>query len=107
MPNRHPFYTFPEHESEGGVSVLEQIGEPGSSGSDYRVILYNDNDHGIEEVIEQVMKATECDVEEAVKIVVEVDRKGRGICFRGDRAKCHKVAKVLREIRLQCEVDCD
>ncbi len=102
-----PRSTFPEEESQGGVLTIPRIDEPGSGSGDFRVILYNDEVHNADEVVEQVMKATECDVDEAIRIVVEVDRKGRGICFRGEREKCHKVAKVLREIRLQCEVDCD
>lgn len=99
--------TSPEHDEEGGVLTVERPDEPGSTGSNYRVILYNDNTHSIDEVVMQLMKATGCEVEEAAHITIEAHLKGRAVCFKGEREKCHKVARVLREIRLQCEVDCD
>ncbi|HEX8552137.1 MAG TPA: ATP-dependent Clp protease adaptor ClpS [Abditibacteriaceae bacterium] len=76
-------------------------------GEGWRVILYNDDWHGCDEVVAQVQKATSCDLETAVRITLEVDARGRGVCFRGDLEECHRVVKVLREIRLQCEVDED
>lgn len=79
----------------------------GGSDADFRVILYNDDWHGVDEVLIQLQKATGCTLHEALTIVNEVESRGRGICFRGDREECHRVAGVLREIRLQCEVDCD
>lgn len=101
--------TFPQPgEESGGLAVLEpDVAEPGGTGSDFRVVLYNDEVHNMDEVVEQVMKATACDVEKAIYITLEAHRKGRAVCFKGDRAKCHEVARILREIRLQCEVDCD
>ena len=92
---------------ESDVAVLVETGEPGSSGTDFRVILYNDEWHGVDEVVVQVMKACECQWEEALRITEEAHFKGRAVCFRGPRPKCQKVAAVLREIKLQCEVDCD
>ncbi|BCM93854.1 ATP-dependent Clp protease adapter protein ClpS [Abditibacteriota bacterium] len=104
---KFPILAFPERQEEGDVLTIERPDEPGSGGSNYRVILYNDDFHPVDQVIEQVMKATECDLERAVQITLEAHRKGRAVCFRGNRSKCQKVTKVLREIRLQCEVDCD
>ena len=84
-----------------------QISDGENSDATHRVILYNDEWHGIDEVIFQVQKATGCDVYKAMAITVEAHEKGRAVCYRGDRARCHKAASVLREIRLQVEVDCD
>ncbi|RYX83504.1 ATP-dependent Clp protease adaptor ClpS [bacterium] len=102
-----PILQSPERQEEGDVLTVVKPDEPGSGGTNYRVILYNDDVHTVDEVIVQLMKATECDLERAVNITLEVDNKGRAVCFRGERAKCHKVTRVLREINLQCEVDCD
>lgn len=77
------------------------------SGSDYRVILYDDDFHSYDEVVEQLVKATAYPFEQCVHIMMEAHHKGRAICYRGARAKCQRVTRVLREIRLQCEVDCD
>jgi ATP-dependent Clp protease adaptor protein ClpS len=82
-------------------------GDTSGSGSDFRVLLYNDEWHVFEEVIDQLIKATRCSVLKAEAIALEAHRRGRAVCFRGARGECHKVCDVLREIRLQCEVDCD
>lgn len=76
-------------------------------GEGWRVILYNDDVHGIDEVIVQLQKATGCDLDTAVRITLEVDARGRGVCYRGEYDNCVRVARVLREIRLQCEIDED
>ena len=73
----------------------------------YRVILYNDDWHSLEEVVFQVQKATGYDLDRVVPIVVEAHTTGRAVCYRGARDECQRVARVLREIRLQVEVDCD
>jgi ATP-dependent Clp protease adapter protein ClpS len=78
-----------------------------STNSDYRVILYNDEFHGMDEVALQLQKATGCDLETAISIMLEAHMKGRAVCYRGAREECHRVARILREIRLQVEVDCD
>jgi ATP-dependent Clp protease adaptor protein ClpS len=94
-------------ETDSDVLVVPELDGPGSDGDGYRVILYNDDHTPVDLVIEQVMKATSCTPEKAVQITLEAHESGRAVCFRGSRGKCHEVARVLREIRLQCEVDCD
>jgi ATP-dependent Clp protease adaptor protein ClpS len=73
----------------------------------HRVILYNDEWHGFDEVILQVQKATGYDLDHVVPIVIEAHTEGRAVCYRGSRDQCQRVARVLREIRLQVEVDTD
>jgi ATP-dependent Clp protease adapter protein ClpS len=80
---------------------------PTSKVGDYRVIIYNDDHHGMDEVILQLHKATQYALQKCAEIMLEAHMKGRAICYHGSREDCHRVAKVLREIRLQCEVDCD
>ncbi len=85
----------------------EQSTPPGAGGSKFRVILYDDDHHDVEEVASQLQKATQYSAQKCWAIMLEANNKGRAICFHGSREKCHGVARVLREIRLQCEVDCD
>ena len=92
---------------ESDVLTVPEIDDTDSSHGAYRVILYDDDWHPIDQVIEQVMKACECGKLKAIKITLDAHRKGRAVCFKGNRGKCQKVAKILREIRLQCEVDSD
>jgi ATP-dependent Clp protease adaptor protein ClpS len=102
-----PFRLETAIEEQTGTATIPEIDTPENSGSDYRVILYNDEWHGLEEVVEQVIKATGCTPERAVEITLEAHNRGRAVCFRNSRERCHQAAGVLRQIRLQCEVDCD
>jgi ATP-dependent Clp protease adapter protein ClpS len=72
-----------------------------------RVILYNDDWHTFDEVIAQLVKATACTVEEAEVHAWNVHTQGREVVFHGGREACDRVANVLRQIRLQTEVDFD
>jgi ATP-dependent Clp protease adapter protein ClpS len=79
----------------------------GTTGDGFRSILYNDDHHSQEEVVLQIQKATGYSELMAEAIMYEAHFRGRAICFRGSRDECNKVCRILREIRLQCEVDCD
>ena len=58
-------------------------------------------------MINQLVKATACTVEEAERHAWTVHTQGRARVFEGARGECERVAQVLREIRLQVEVDWD
>jgi ATP-dependent Clp protease adaptor protein ClpS len=72
-----------------------------------RVLLYNDDWHTFEDVIKQLIKATGCDEATAEGHAWTVHTAGKALVFEGPRDECQRVANVLREIRLQVEVDWD
>ena len=91
-----------------GAIEEETITEPvDTTPPTHRVILYNDEWHEFDEVILQLQKATGCDLVKAEMIAMEAHFKGRAICYKGSRDQCQRVASILRQIRLQCEIDCD
>ena len=96
-------------ENERGIAPLEDVEVENTSrnAEGWRVILYDDDWHGYDEVVDQLQKATACDRRTATRIMLEVDKRGRGVCFRGGLDECQRVVQILREIRLQCEVDDD
>jgi len=69
------------------------------------VIVYNDDWHTYDEVILQLQKATGCSLELATMLTREIDMSGRAVVYKGEKLECRKVATVLREIRLQVELD--
>jgi ATP-dependent Clp protease adapter protein ClpS len=108
------------------TSLVQNLSDPGTTGTPtaeplqetmrapvedkgdgFRVVLYNCDCHTPDEVVLQLQKATGCDVEDAINTMLEAHTRGRAVCYRGGRDQCHQVARVLREIRLQVEVDCD
>ncbi len=75
-----------------------------SIGLEVRVVLYNDEWHSFDEVIEQIIKAVNCSFEEARTMTFEVHVKGKAIVFSGDMSKCLKVSSILEEIALHTQI---
>ncbi len=71
----------------------------------YVVILYNDDHHDMEEVIEQLQRATGYEIERCIQVMLEAHTQGRAIAFTGSETECERVARILRQIRLQVETD--
>ena len=70
----------------------------------YKVILYNDNIHTFDEVIDQVTKAIGCTAGRAQDIAWEVHSKGKSVVFDGEMSECLRVSAVLEEIALHTQV---
>lgn len=86
---------------DSGTEVEESVAKPA------RVIVYNDDWHTFDEVIHQLIKATGCAEGTAEAHAWAIHTQGRSQVFEGPRTDCERVAGVLREIRLQVEVDWD
>lgn len=71
----------------------------------WNVILLNDDWHTFDEVILQLMKATNCPRKKAEEITWEAHIKGEAICFSGPRERCEHVASILEEIDLGVRVE--
>jgi len=70
-----------------------------------RVILFNDEWHTFEEVISQIMKATNCSFVEARDKTFEVHVKGKAIVYNGEMKNCLAVSGVLEEILLHTQIE--
>lgn len=79
----------------------------GKTASPGRVILYNDDWHTFDDVARQLVKAIACTYEEGERHAFIVHTQGRSMVYTGARDECERVAGVLRQIRLQVEVDWD
>ncbi len=69
-----------------------------------RVLLFNDDWHTFEEVIAQLIIATQCTFEKARDFAFEVHVKGKAIVFNGSMSACLKVSSVLEEIALHTQI---
>ncbi|NTW83345.1 MAG: ATP-dependent Clp protease adaptor ClpS [Chlorobiaceae bacterium] len=70
----------------------------------YRVILFNDEEHTFDEVIEQIIKATQCSRRKAEQCTWEVHTRGRSIVYTGTIDACLRVSSILEEIALKTEI---
>ncbi len=70
----------------------------------WRVILYDDDIHTFDEVINQLIKATGCDLGKAEEITLKVHNEGKATAFEGEFEECLRVDSVLKEIQLVTEI---
>lgn len=83
---------------------LPDINEESTVGLPFSVILYNDDWHTFDEVIEQLIKAVNCSYNKARSFAFEVHVKGKALVFSGDLQNCLKVSGILEEIALHTQV---
>lgn len=86
--------------------VLEK---PGTIGPDTtggaRVILFNDEYHTFDEVINQLIKAIKCSHEQGQRFAFIVHTEGKCEVYHGPAEECLHVSAVLEEIELKTTVD--
>lgn len=71
-----------------------------------KVILFNDEIHTFDEVIDQIIKAVGCSKDRAEAITYEVHTKGKSVVYEGDMPECLRVSSVLEEIALHTQIEC-
>jgi ATP-dependent Clp protease adapter protein ClpS len=69
-----------------------------------KVILFNDDWHTFDEVINQIIKATGYPYEKAEALTFEVHNRGKAVVYSGSLAKCIEVSSILEEIQLLTEI---
>lgn len=70
----------------------------------WRVILYDDDVHTFDEVIEQLIKALECSTSHAEELTFKVHNEGKANVYEGTFEACFEVNSVLKEIQLITEI---
>ena len=70
-----------------------------------RVILFNDNVHTFDEVIDQLIKATGCSHDKAETYAWEVHTKGKAAVYEGTLEECMRVTSILEEIALHTQIE--
>lgn len=82
-------------------NIETDAGSPrGSTG----VLVYNNDTNTYQEVIDILMKATECDEEEAFIETWEIDHYGKAIVHYASREECERVARTISTIGIKTEV---
>ncbi len=71
----------------------------------FKVIMFNDDFHTFDEVIQQLVKALKCSFEQAKAYAFEAHNKGLAIVFSGELSKCLRVSGILEEIELQTRIE--
>ena len=87
---------LPEKGRQLQVDVLEEEAVDAA----WRVLLFNDEVHTFDEVIDQIMKATGCARGQAEDLTWTVHHQGKAQVYEGELEECLKVESVLSEIDL-------
>ena len=69
-----------------------------------KIVLFNDEYHTFEEVIEQIILATGYRSAKAELMTWEVHTKGKSLIYSGDLGKCLYISSVLEQINLGTEI---
>ena len=87
------------------TAPVEQKDEDTLTQEPAKVILFNDEVHTFDEVIEQLIKAINCDSTRAEAIAWEVHSTGKAVVYEGPMPECLKVSHVLEEIALHTQIE--
>ncbi len=84
---------------------VEQKDEDTLTQEPAKVILFNDDVHTFDEVIEQLIKAIHCDTTRAEAIAWEVHMTGKAAVYEGPMPECLRVSHILEEIALHTQIE--
>lgn len=86
------------------TEVMDRPEEEESEDTPWRLILYDDDVHTFDEVINQLIKALGCSMEKAEEITLKVHNDGKATAYEGSFEECLKINSVLQEIQLVTEI---
>lgn len=94
----------PENEPDTEVLEKEEEEENEELDTPWRLILYDDDIHTFDEVINQLVKALGCSKAKAEELTYKVHNEGKATVFEGSFEECLKRNSVLQEIQLVTEI---
>ena len=93
-----------EASNEGDLETLAHEEVEEAIQTPWRLILYNDEVHTFEEVIQQLIKALKCSRGRAEELTLKVHSEGKAMVFEVEFEECLKRDYILREIELITEI---
>lgn len=67
---------------------------------EFAVILHNDEEHSMDEVVVQLVKALNCTFPRAQELMLRVHNEGRATVAITNRSKAERIATILKQIEL-------
>jgi len=94
--------TSPDKERD--VLVAEKESTDEEVDKPWKLILYDDDVHTFDEVINQLRKALGCSLAKAQKLTFKVHNEGKAIVYEGVFEECLRINSILQEIQLTTEI---
>jgi ATP-dependent Clp protease adaptor protein ClpS len=85
--------------------VLEDVVDETKIKEPARAILFNDEIHTFDEVINQIIKALKCARAKAESLTWEVHNTGKSCVYTGGLGRCLEITRVLEEIQLMTQIE--
>lgn len=90
--------------SFSSVPLLEPDVDTGTGAGRWAVVIFNNDTNSVDEVVEVLMRATGCDVQEAEIETWEAHTFGRAMVHFGSQSDCQAAAVVISAIGVKTEV---
>ncbi|RYG35846.1 hypothetical protein EON81_11500 [bacterium] len=90
--------------SAPGVLDRPDLDDGKTGRGDHVVVVYDNDANTVDEVMDILILATECSVEEAEMETWEVDNLGKSVVHQADQERCEEVAEIIRTIGIKVEV---
>lgn len=100
----HTLVSAKQASTERDIETIAQEEVKEAIQTPWRLVLYNDEVHTFEEVIQQLIKALKCGRGRAEELTLKVHSEGKAIVFEGEFEECLKRDYILREIELITEI---
>ncbi len=85
--------------------VLDDVIDETKLKEPVRAILFNDEVHTFDEVINQLIKALRCDRAKAEALTWEVHNTGKSCVYTGELTRCLEITRILEEIELMTQIE--
>jgi len=99
--------TFVLMSAPGVIEKPETFHTDTGSGDFWVVTVFNNDHNTWDEVVDILMKATGCGIDEAEMETWEIDNLGKSVVHHGDKDECEGVAEVIREIGIEVKVSAE
>lgn len=84
-------------------SILDQINS--IDGTDYEVVVWNNNTNTFEEVAGVLIMAIKCSPPRALELTMQIDRYGSATVFTGAKPTCETIAKIISIIGIKVTIE--
>lgn len=74
-------------------------------GKPKKLILFNDDMHSMDQVVDQLRKATGYDETQCISIMMEADQNGRAVVYTGHLERCEHIESILAQIKLGTKIE--
>lgn len=93
-----------QYENVEFTDIIDETTDYNNSNFISKVVLYNDNYHTFDQVINQLQKAIACPRVVGIFMAHTVHNEGKCDVFRGDVQRSIRVSDILREINLKTQI---